>query len=284
MRKEFTFILPYRKKGFGLKTKELTIFYASQYVLRTFNKLMQKMQFVENKKEEYKELIYAQSTLSNKYEEKLKEGFLPAVELISLEKRLKNAKKSKDKQGIKKIEKKIEEKKKQFNDIKGRSDAVTIAAELKKEKKALQEKIEKCRIEMLSFDFDNWLEQRFELIKEVLEENDISDKELFKYRFWDRFVDPNDINDFLSKVVLKDQECYEGSKNGNYDEDLFFSVLNKKYKPMTRKEFDRMDYLDRVNACKVAGFTKEEIDEIWNNKKGKSDEYLRKALKHKGLI
>jgi len=50
----------------------------------------------------------------------------------------------------------------------------------------------------------NIFTRRFELLKTILTDNAVKDEKLFDFNFWDRCVDPSDMNDFLTQCVFKD--------------------------------------------------------------------------------
>jgi len=48
------------------------------------------------------------------------------------------------------------------------------------------------------------LEKRFEIVKKILEQNNIKDEKFHSFKFWDENVDPSDLIDFLDLCVFKD--------------------------------------------------------------------------------
>ena len=48
------------------------------------------------------------------------------------------------------------------------------------------------------------LQKRYEIVKKILEQNNITDEKFFNFEFWDENVDPSDIINFLDKCIFKD--------------------------------------------------------------------------------
>jgi seryl-tRNA synthetase len=72
-------------------------------------------------------------------------------------------------------------------------------AEIKHELKQIDEDIR-------AIDGDSYLRDRFKLIKTILEDNGVTDKELFDYKFWDKHTEASEAWGFLAAVVMKDRD------------------------------------------------------------------------------
>lgn len=90
---------------------------------------------------------------------------------------------------------------------------LTENAQLKLEKpEGWKEKVSENEKEYLSYTNaiievgeSNFFDRRFDLIKTILIDNGYeNDQELMTFDFWDRQVDPNEINRILMKIVYKD--------------------------------------------------------------------------------
>lgn len=77
-------------------------------------------------------------------------------------------------------------------------------AEIKEEIEQLKDEYKSCVIGLKMFEKTGLLKNRFNLIKDILEDNGIEDSDMFDYEWWDKKVDPKETMLFLSSVALED--------------------------------------------------------------------------------
>jgi len=53
---------------------------------------------------------------------------------------------------------------------------------------------------------ENFIKDRFDIVKRLLEDNGVEDEELLSYKFWDEKVDTNVQNEFLTRCIFKDHD------------------------------------------------------------------------------
>lgn len=67
-------------------------------------------------------------------------------------------------------------------------------------------KLEKAREEFAAHCHDDIVERRYNLIQLILKANHIGDKTLYERDFWDNYVDPAEINEFMAACIMKDKK------------------------------------------------------------------------------
>lgn len=74
----------------------------------------------------------------------------------------------------------------------------------KEEIQQLKDEYQSCLLNIKKFEKVGLLKDRFNLIKNVLEDNGVEDKELLRFEFWDKQVDPKITMKFLTEVAIED--------------------------------------------------------------------------------
>lgn len=72
--------------------------------------------------------------------------------------------------------------------------------------KELQKEIVFLNSRIAEYGETQLLERRFEIIKKILQQNEIEDEKFMNFEFWDENVDPTDTLDFLNQCVFKDSD------------------------------------------------------------------------------
>jgi len=112
---------------------------------------------------------------------------------------------------------------KQFNmivqsamDVKNKWDNIVILSESIAELQILKpnnskdqiilklKEIDKINSEIMAYETNDYLKNRYELVKQILKDNGCKNEMLMSYDFWDRQVDPEDLIKFIKDVVNKD--------------------------------------------------------------------------------
>jgi hypothetical protein len=71
--------------------------------------------------------------------------------------------------------------------------------------KVFKEEINKLEDLIRASKSNNLIERRFELLKDILEDNGYSeDADLMSWKFWNNSVNPHDINELLELAIWKD--------------------------------------------------------------------------------
>ena len=78
----------------------------------------------------------------------------------------------------------------------------------------LKERIEKLSDDIKAFSNGDFFQTRYELVKQILQDNGIRDAKYLSYEFWDRQVDASVLMDMLLSVVYKDVNQSAKKKRG----------------------------------------------------------------------
>ena len=84
------------------------------------------------------------------------------------------------------------------------NDGKNGAADWKDRMKKLDAEVEENTQKILSYNDNDFFERRFNLLKQIVEDNGIKDDDLLSFEFWDRNVEPSDMMEFLAAAVYKD--------------------------------------------------------------------------------
>lgn len=80
--------------------------------------------------------------------------------------------------------------------------------------KDLEEEIKKQTEEIKEYKRSGFFKERFNLIKGILEDNEVTDPDLLNYDFWHRKVEPDVLVTFLAKAVYKDIDIEAKTSKG----------------------------------------------------------------------
>ena len=70
--------------------------------------------------------------------------------------------------------------------------------------KELEEERQICTDYIIDYGKTDLIEQRFKIIKRVLQDNGYNDDYIMNFEWWDTKVDPSDILTFINRCIFKD--------------------------------------------------------------------------------
>ena len=66
------------------------------------------------------------------------------------------------------------------------------------------ERLKEIAKSILNVSKSDFFQERFEIMKRILEDNGIKDETLLSFDFWDENVDPTDMMDIMASIIYKD--------------------------------------------------------------------------------
>ena len=117
----------------------------------------------------------------------------------------------------------------------------------------------------LSMYFEDYENNTFVLIKRLLEDNKIKDKQLLSYDFWYKCVDHKTVLRFITDCIFKDM-LETNNKEAKYTlhEDRLLIALNKYWRPLDEDYYlNKMDIQDTNEAIIQSQFPEYVQNRIW---------------------
>lgn len=121
----------------------------------------------------------------------------------------------------------------------------------------------------LSVYFDNYSNNTFVLIKKLLEDNKIKDKQLLDYNFWYKQVDNKFVLKFVTDCIFKDMpKTKEEKVKYVLHEDRLLIALNKYWRPLDEDYYlNKMDIPDTNEAIIQSQLPEYVQKRIWEKEK-----------------
>jgi hypothetical protein len=121
----------------------------------------------------------------------------------------------------------------------------------------------------LSVYFDNYENNTFVLIKRLLKDNKIKDKQLLDYDFWYKHVDNKTVLKFVNDCIFKDMpETKEEKTKYVLHEDRLLIALNKYWRPLDEDYYlNKMDIPDTNEAIIQSQLPEYVQKRIWEKEK-----------------